>query len=174
MEVIKVLKQKEGYKVTTDNNKEHFVSYIKGTFLYKETKNFIDGGGEIEPEYTDEELLNIEKEKTKQAKEIELKELTIDINAVFYDAHQEAIGNMATVVAVATATFQKAISVGIIKAGETEPTVMTPAQAYQYVYKDKKVTWKGADNKPHNVQIESLVEASEKAMTAKAVILFKY
>lgn len=129
---------------------------------------------------TEVENLKLEEQKerdvalTKTEKAKELRELTIDINTVFYDAHQEAIGNMAAVVAIATAKFQKAISVGIVKEGDTEPTLMDNAQAYQYVYKDQKVTWKGADNKPHVVQVESLVEASEKAMTAKAVILFKY
>ncbi|WP_419768588.1 hypothetical protein [Arcobacter sp.] len=115
-----------------------------------------------------------EESQAKIQKTKELNELVIDINTVLYDANQEAIGNMAAVVAIATATFQRAISVGIVKAGETVPTIMTPAEAYKYVYKDQTVTWKGADNKPHTVQLESLVEASEKAMTAKAAILFKY
>lgn len=178
MKVIKVQQQPQGYKVTTEDNKEHSIPNIKGTFLYKETKAFLASGGVIEPEFTQAELDKQAQDKAiqdaKEAKAKELNELVIAMNTVNYDANQEAIGNMAAVVAVATATFQRAISIGVIKAGETGVTVMTPAEAYKYVYKDQTVTWKGADNKPHTVQLESLVEASQKAMTAKAAILFKY
>jgi len=150
------------------------VGYEK--YAKDEYKDEPDENGIYQPD--DEKIQNkldvIAQEEAKKTKAKELSELVIDINTVLYDAHQEAIGNMAAVVAIATATFQRAISVGVVKAGETVPTIMTPAEAYKYVYKDQTVTWKGADNKPHTVQVESLVEASEKAMTAKAVILFKY
>lgn len=56
MKVIKVQQQKQGYKVTTEDTKEHSIPYIKGTFLYKETKAFIDDGGVVEPEFTQEEI----------------------------------------------------------------------------------------------------------------------
>lgn len=108
------------------------------------------------------------KAKNKRLKEEELNSLVINHNTVLYDAHGEALGNMATVIAIAGAIFNKAISVGI------NGTIMDLLDAYNYVYKNQTVTWKGADNKPHTVQIESLVEASEKAMNSKAEILFKY
>ncbi len=104
----------------------------------------------------------------------ELDDLKILHNKVFYDSNGESIGNMAAVIAVANATFNKAFSIGIIKEGEEVSQVLTPADAYQYVYKDTTVMWKGADNKPHTVMIESIVETMKKSMTEKAVILFKY
>jgi hypothetical protein len=109
-----------------------------------------------------------EEAQAKLQKEKELSELVIDHNTVLYDAHGEALGNMATVIAIANATYNRAVSVGI------NGTIMDLVDAYNYVYKNQTVTWKGADNKPHTVQLESLVEASQKAMTAKAEILFKY
>jgi len=173
-------KQNDGVIITFDDDTTFQIPTQKHRYMYTDDlKEWLkDEANEIEAYKTQAELDKEAQDKAtqdaKKTKAKELNELTIDINTVFYDAHQEAIGNMAAVVAIATAKFQKAISVGIVKEGDTEPTLMNNAQAYQYVYKDQKVTWKGADNKPHVVQVESLVEASEKAMTAKAVILFKY
>ena len=56
MKVTKVQQQKQGYKVTTEDKKEHSIPYIKDTFLYKETKAFIDDNGVVEPEFTQEEI----------------------------------------------------------------------------------------------------------------------
>lgn len=168
MKIIRVKQLKQGYKVTTEDNKEYSIPYIKGTFLYKETKAYIDGGGVIEPEFTQDDLDRQAQSEAKLQKEKELNELVIDHNTVLYDAHGEALGNMATVIAIANATYNRAISIGI------NGTIMDLVDAYNYVYKNQTVTWKGADNKPHTVQLESLVEASQKAMTAKAEILFKY
>lgn len=163
--------------VTSDKSeiKITYIGAIKSEHTLKKPTQF-DKWDEVKKGWVEDTQLktDYEEAQAKIQKAKELNELTIDINTVFYDANQEAIGNMAAVVAIATAKFQKAISVGIVKEGDTEPTLMNNAQAYQYVYKDQKVTWKGADNKPHVVQVESLVEASEKAMTAKQVILFKY
>lgn len=129
-------------------------------------------GNVIAPWKTQEELKKEADEKVKQEtktqKAKELNELVINHNTVFYDANQESIGNMGTVISIANATFNKAISVGI------EGNVMTLTDAYNYVYKEQTVAWKGADNKGHTIQLESLVEASQKAMTKKAEILFKY
>lgn len=123
----------------------------------------------------DSELKNeYEKTQAKEQKEKELNELIIDHNTVLYDANGEALGNMATVIAIANATFNRAISVGIISGDSNEPSILSLEAAYIYVYKNQTVTWKGADNKPHKVQLESLVEASQKAMTEKSKILFKY
>lgn len=73
MKVIKVKQQPQGYKVTTEDNKEHSIPYIKGTFLYKETKAFIDGRGTIEPEFTQAEI-----DKEKQAKENQTNQSFLD------------------------------------------------------------------------------------------------
>jgi len=129
----------------------------------KDTKTFI-----VKDFRTPDEKAEDEKTQAKLQKQKELNKLVIDHNTVLYDAHGEALGNMATVIAIANATYNKAISVGI------NGTIMDLVDAYNYVYKNQTVTWKGADNKPHTVQLESLVEASQKAMTAKAEILFKY
>jgi len=56
MKIIKVQKQTQGYKVTTEDKKEYSIPYIECTFLYKETKAFIDNGGVIEDEFTPEEI----------------------------------------------------------------------------------------------------------------------
>jgi len=109
-----------------------------------------------------------EEAQAKIQKEEELKSLTIDINTVLYDANQEALGNFATVISIANATFNKAISIGI------DGTVMSLEDAYNYVYKEQTVNWKGADNKWHTVQIESIVQTAQDAMTKKAEILAKY
>jgi len=110
----------------------------------------------------------------KELKEKELKELTISNNTVLYDANQEAIGNMAAVVSIATATFQRAISVGIVIEEGGAAVVMSLADAYNYVYKQNQLQWKGADNKWHTIQLESLVETTQKAMTLKVTVLSKY
>ncbi len=114
-----------------------------------------------------------EEQQAKIEKAQELSTLTITNNTVLYDAHQEAIGNMAAIIGIANATYIRAVSVGLVLEGETEAVVMTPADAYNYVYK-QTVNWKGADDKWHTVQLESLVETTQKAMTEKATVLSKY
>lgn len=120
---------------------------------------------------TPEEIKKHEKAQAKIQKEEELKSLTIDINTVLYDANQEALGNFATVIAIANATFNKAITVGVNVDGTTK--VLSGLDAYNFVYK-QTVSWKGADNKWHTVQIESIVQTAQDAMTKKAEILAKY
>lgn len=111
-----------------------------------------------------------EKEQAKIQKEIELNTLTITNNTVLYDAHQEAIGNMSAVIGIANATYIRLISVGTQENGNVP---MSAADAYNNVYK-QTVNWKGADDKWHTVQLESLVETTQKAMTEKATVLSKY
>ncbi len=60
MKVTKVQKEKKGYRVTTEDKKEYSIPYIKGTYLYKETKAFIDGGGVIEDEFS---LIDLKEKK---------------------------------------------------------------------------------------------------------------
>ena len=96
----------------------------------------------------------------KEAKTKALDELVITHNTVAYDANGRAIGNMSAVMGVANFKYNQAIALG------------TPAvDAYQLIYKDTKIWWKGADNQPHEVMIESVCEALEKSMTEVAVIL---
>lgn len=137
---------------------------------------------EIKKEPTPDEIYaEIEKLKNKQiedktiqdAKEAKVKELntlTITNNTVLYDAHQEAIGNMSAVIGIANATYIRLISVGTNENGNVPMSVV---DAYNYVYK-QTIGWKGADDKWHTVQLESLVETTQKAMTEKATVLSKY
>ena len=170
MEIVKIKIQDNGYKVTFKDGKEYSIPYVESTFLYKETKEFIENGGSVEPKYTQEELEKEEKAKAKTQKETELNSLTITNNTVLYDAHQEAIGNMSAVIGIANATYIRLISVGTQENGNVP---MSAADAYNNVYK-QTVNWKGADDKWHTVQLESLVETTQKAMTEKATVLSKY
>lgn len=94
----------------------------------------------------------------KDAKITRLKNLVVTVNTVFYNADGNSIGNMGAVVSLANFKYNQAVAL----------TGATPTQAYQVIYKDTKVTWKGADNKPHDVMIESVCEALEKSMTSVA------
>lgn len=89
-----------------------------------------------------------------------LDELVITHNTVAYDAHGRAIGNMSAVMGVANFKYNQAVSQG-----------MSPVSAYQMIYKDTKIFWKGADDKPHEVMIESVCEALEKSMLEVANII---
>lgn len=162
-----VFSVKEGIDLEKEALKVEGIVYEKeipkSNFLKWENDSVVE---DIKRKQEYESTLN--KKEIKLQKQKELNELVIDHNTVLYDAHGEALGNMATVIAIANAIYNRAISVGI------NGTIMDLVDAYNYVYKNQTVTWKGADNKPHTVQLESLVEASQKAMTAKAEILFKY
>lgn len=86
--------------------------------------------------------------------------LTITHNTVFYDADNKSIGNMSAVVALAGWKFNQALANGF-----------TVVEAYQIVYKDTTVNWKGADNLVHTVQAESICETLEVSMIEVATIL---
>lgn len=107
-----------------------------------------------------EEVVSRAKEDFKILKVKTLDELTITANTVAFDANGKAIGNMGAVLAVANFKFNQALSVGV------------PADiAYQSIFKDTKIGWKGADNAVHAVQIETVAEALEKSMHAVAEVL---
>ncbi|AXH14377.1 hypothetical protein CP985_05595 [Malaciobacter mytili LMG 24559] len=164
----------DGVIITFDDGSKVQIPTQKYRYEYTDLlKNWLDeNSNKIEPWKTlkelEDEAYQNEKQQAKRDKEKELNSLVIDYNTVLYDANGEALGNMSTVISIANATFNKAISIGI------DGTVMSLENAYNYVYKEQTVNWKGADNKAHTVQIESLVEASQKAMIKKAEILFKY
>jgi len=102
---------------------------------------------------------DIRADKDKKNKRLE--DLIVTVNTVFYNANGKSIGNMGAVVSLANFKYNQAVAL----------TGTTPAEAYQVIYKDIKVTWKGADNKPHNVAVESVCEALEKSMQSVAGIL---
>lgn len=99
-------------------------------------------------------------ESTKQAKIKSLDELIITHNTVAYDAHGRAIGNMSAVVGIANFKYNQLLAQDVLA-----------ADAYQWIYKDTKIWWKGADDKPHEVMIESVCEALELSMNGISKIL---
>lgn len=56
MKIKKVKKQSQGYLVTLEDGQEFNISFLPTTFLYRETKEFIDNGGVIEPEFSLDDL----------------------------------------------------------------------------------------------------------------------
>ena len=98
--------------------------------------------------------------RAKQARDTELNELKITHNTVAYDANGKAIGNMSAVMGIANFKYNQAVANG-----------EAPATVYQRIYKDTQIFWKGADNEPHEVMIESICEALEKSMLKVSNIL---
>ncbi len=89
-----------------------------------------------------------------------LDDLIITANTVAYDANGKAVGNMSAVVSLAAFKFNQTIAGGI-----------ATDVAYQTIYKDTTIGWKGADNTIHTVQIESICEALEVSMLNIATII---
>jgi len=106
-----------------------------------------------------ENLATAEKE-VKAEKVKALDELQITHNTVAYDANGRAIGNMSAVIGVANFKYNQAIANGA-----------SMILAYQAIYKDTKISWKGADDVVHDVMIESVCEALEKSMLEVAKIV---
>ena len=105
---------------------------------------------------TDAEAAKIAKESRDKS----LDDLVITHNTVAYDANGKSIGNMSAVMGVANFKYNQAVANGT-----------SPAIAYQLIYKDTKIFWKGFDDKPHEVQIESVCEVLEKSMLEVASII---
>lgn len=117
-------------------------------------------GNTVEPEFTEAELLKQSETATALEIKVALEALVITHNTVAYDANGKAIGNMGAVVGLANWKFNKALMLG-----------SDIATAYQTIYKDTRIYWKGADNKSHGVMIESICEALDKSMNAIASTL---
>jgi len=117
---------------------------------------------EITDEIVDAELAKLpemeEYNKTKNLDEIE--KIQVEANGVDYDAHSRGRSDMNGVVALANFKFIKALA-------DSMPEVMP---IYEAVYK-KTLNWKGADNKVHTVQAESVAEAGIAAMTEYAKVI---
>jgi len=109
--------------------------------------------------------------KSKADKSKALDGIKVNQNTVYYDANGTAIGNMSSVVAIAGFRYNQYTSIGVAL-DPTTPTVLTvlaPIDAYNAVYKST-VKWKGADNVVHTVQVESICEALEAGMIARAKV----
>ena len=109
--------------------------------------------------------------RAKAEKSMALDSIQVTANTVAYDANGNSIGNMSSVVGLANFRFNQYISIGVAL-DPTQPTVLTvltPLDAYNAVYKST-VNWKGADNVIHTVQVESVAEALELGMKARATV----
>jgi hypothetical protein len=96
-----------------------------------------------------------------ETKQDTLGTLVITANTVAYDANGKAIGNMSAVVGLANFKFiQEMIKI--------YPEL---APVYQAIYKDTIIGWRGADNLPHEVQVESICEALEAGMIEVAKVV---
>lgn len=107
--------------------------------------------------YVQDELLDSKAIK-QQAKD----EMTTTHNTVEYDTDTTSLVYMNAVANIANFKF--------IQALVANDTTLQPL--YDAVYKSQ-VSWRGADNVTHTVQIESLAEAIEAAMTALATDVIK-
>ena len=143
-------KQHEGFKPLSELTTKEDGSYY--------TYYNLDGTPDLVAEQ--EAYLTKLEEEVKQDRYKKLDELKITHNTVAYDANGKAIGNMSAVMGVANFKYNQAVSQG-----------MNPATAYSLIYKETKIWWKGADNTPHEVMIESVCEALEKSMLEVASIL---
>ena len=151
------------------------IPLVESNRHYKMVLQWIEEGGIVEEAYTPEELeamrLAEEVRLAKTAKTKALDELIITHNTVAYDANGKAIGNMAAVMGVANFKYNQLVSIGALDTVTGDYIPMSPLDAYTFVYKTSKIWWKGADDKPHEVMIESVCEALEKSMLEVAAII---
>lgn len=174
MEILTIKQQENGYLVNDTTS----VPKAEGNKDYAEVLDAIAGGSEkyptaivVEPEFTNLELETIGIYEDALARRILLDELVITHNTVAYDANGKSIGNMSAVMGVAHFKFVQATSIGLKLTETSFAPVLSNADAYQLIYKDTTIFWKGADDKPHEVMIESVVEALEKTMNSVSDIL---
>jgi hypothetical protein len=120
-------------------------------------------------------LNSIEAKNLREAKDKQLAELQITANTVPFDANDQSINYMSSVLGLGlfkAMDAQYKISKDLID--ETSPRYIGTAHAmfgyctlvvstYETVFKTK-IAWKNADNTISNVQLETVCEALEKAM----------
>lgn len=118
--------------------------------------------------------------KVKDAKVDALDALQVTHNTVAYDANGRAIGNMSAVMGVANFKYNQGCKeIEDFNMSNTEMDILTKLekivvekqQLYTKIYKDTKISWKGADDKIHSVMIESVCEALEASMLEVAKIV---
>ena len=95
---------------------------------------------------------------TKEAKDKALAELVVESNTVPFDANDQSINYMSSVLAVANFKYNQAIGTGA-----------DAAATYESVYKTI-IPWKNANNTISNVQLETVAEALEASMNAVGLI----
>jgi len=98
--------------------------------------------------------------KDKAAIKMDAKEnLVIKVNSVPLDGDYISLSYINAIVNLANFNFNKFIANG-----------MSNSDAYKKAYK-QTISWKGADNKIHNIQIETLVKALERIMKETSKII---
>jgi len=135
---------------------------------------FVDG---FPPENDPLVLQNAADEFAKVRKDEALRNLTISINGVEYDANTNGQLNMSAVGSVANWQFNLQM-VSYLKtipnpSPDLQGFIAVQSAIYKKIYKDTHVNWKGTDNKMHNVQVESILEALYGSMKSKEDILHK-
>lgn len=113
---------------------------------WTKAKNLIDNP----PPPSQEELKII----TKQNKDLLISKSTAEVHTILYDTDEKSMDRMNRIVSLANAEYNYRVSVG-----------ETPASAYEASYKTQTVDWTGADDKPHKVMVESIVQALRVGMT---------
>jgi len=167
----------DGNEVRTPEDYLTYTEWLNETKVVKEAV-YDDDGILIEPEETEpirpyvaieitedrinsyESLTTYLKEKAKIEKQKTLDTLSVTANTVAYDANGKAISNMGAVVSLANYKFNKAL------ADDT-----SAKDAYQSIYKDTTIGWKGYDNLVHQVEVESICEALELGMKEVAKVV---
>ena len=97
---------------------------------------------------------------TKHRKTVSLAELVIEANTIVYDADGRSIGNMASVLSVASSKFNRAVASG------------TPIDvAYKAIYVDTLIDWKTFDNSISRVNAEDITTALEASMNRVAEVI---
>jgi len=154
--MIKTVKiQGDGYLV----NGTISVPKAEGNRHYEDVKIWL-ADNTPEPEFTQAELDAQVDAQAKRDRDKALDELVITHNTVAYDANGKAIGNMSAVMGVANFKFNQMLANDFL-----------PSDAYQAIYKETKIWWKGFDDQPHEVMIESICEALELSMLGVSDIL---
>ena len=96
----------------------------------------------------------------KHRKTVALAELVIEANTIAYDADGKSIGNMASVLSVASSKFNRAIASG-----------MPIDVAYKVIYLDTLIGWKTFDNSISMVNAEDITTALETSMLRVAEVI---
>ena len=160
-------------KRTESNTYPEQTQLLQGVLLVNYDVLEIDRDGEIVYNYAQDRLQQDAPESdvlkaiakgteywNKQRKTVALDELVVEANTVAYDANGKSIGNMASVLAVASSKFNKAIAGGV-----------AIDVAYKTVYQDTIIGWKTVDNSIALVNAEDVTTALETSMNRVAEVI---
>ena len=127
------------------------------------------------PEADLEVIAQAKADKAKIKQQHALQNLTIVVHGVEYDANDGSQLNMSALGAISNWKFNQTV-LDYLKSIQTPSEEMAGftqmfSAAYDAQYKTNKVKWKGTDNKLHNVQVESVLEALERAVDQTSDII---